>query len=112
MQANLLAYLEAVVVWGLGTMVLDVFRNHLIGYVPTRCYKIPAGPKVPAPERRPQSSAIHQQVMQSRPLDGLHHFARGQVRRHAQQQMHVVGSNVPAHYGDLVTTTISAGSGL
>src|SRR5262249_38236330 len=66
-------------------------RNDLVRHVPAATHEVPTGPQVPTPELRPQLSAILQQVMRGLPLNRLHHAARRQVRRGAQQQMDMGG---------------------
>ena len=48
-----------------------------------------------------QSPEIRQQMVRCLALDGLHHSARRQTRRHAQQQMHM-SAHVTAYNFDVV----------
>ena len=57
------------------------------------------------PERLPQPAVVHQQAMRRLPFDRLHHAARRQVRRDAQQQMDVIRTHVPLQNLDVVPAT-------
>ena len=59
---------------------------------------------------RPQNSfrrspKIRQQMVRCLALDGLHHSARRQTWRHAQQQMHMGSAHVTAYNFDVVAAT-------
>ena len=101
----LLGHFEPVVVLGLGTLRPNVLRDHLVGYVPARTYEVSATPKVPAPERRPQLPVVHEKSVRGLTLDGLHHPARSYMRRHAQQQMPMIGPDMARQDFDVVTPT-------
>ena len=52
-----------------------------------------------------RSPEIRQQMVRCLALDGLHHSARRQTRRHAQQQMHMFSAHVTAYNFDVVAAT-------
>ena len=81
---SLLGNPKAVLVLGLGTLELNVLRNHFVRDVPATRDEVPTGPQVPPPELGPQPSMIFQEVMGGLSLNRLHHAARRQVRRGAQ----------------------------
>ena len=102
MQAISLTDLEIDVVLGFSTLKLDVLRNDLIGHNAGRRYEEPPCPKVPTPERLAQCPEVSHQPIGGLALDGLHHFARGQIRRHRQQEVNMVRSNVSLQNVDIV----------
>src|SRR6266849_2760166 len=94
MQAWLLGNAKAVVVWGLGTLQPNIFRNRLVRHIAAGRNEVATRPQVPTPELRPQLSMTGKQMMRGLPLDRLHDTARREVWRDTQQQMHVVRPDV------------------
>src|SRR5712691_10937509 len=82
-----LADSKAVVVLGLGTLELDILRDHFVRDVPAAADEVAARPQVPTPELRPQPPMVLQEMMGRLALDRLHDPARREVRRDAQKQM-------------------------
>src|SRR5262249_27948692 len=105
MQTMLLTDLEPLVVLGLSPLSPNVLRNHFIGHVPARTDEVAPGPPVLAPELLAQTTAFVQQVMGAFALNGLHHAARSQVGRYAQEQVHMVGPYVARHHLNVVAPT-------
>src|SRR6266851_4966303 len=102
MQAISLTDLEVRVVLGLGTLKLDVLRNNLVGHIAACCHKEAACPQVPTPELLAQAPKVSHQPIGALALDGLHHSARRQMRRHRKQQMNVIRSYVAFEDVDVV----------
>ena len=70
--------------------------------VPAGAHEVATCPQVPTPELRPQPSMILEEMMGRLPLDRLHDTARREVRRDTQQQMDVVGPDVPLQNLDVL----------
>src|SRR5262245_43733036 len=102
---SLLGNPKAVCVLGLGTLELNIFRNRLVRHVPAARNEVATGPQVPTPELRPQPSVILEEMMRRLPFYRLHHPARREVGRGAQQQMHMVRPNVPLQHLDVIRST-------
>ncbi len=102
---SLLANPKAVSVLGLGTLELNILRNRLVRHVPAAGHEIATRPQVPTPELRPQPSVILEEMVGRFPLDRLHHPARREVGRGAQQQMNVVGPHMALQDLDIVRST-------
>ena len=96
MQASQLADPKALLVLGLGTLQPNILGHDFVSHIPTGRDEVATGPQVPTPERLAQPSAIHEEMMGRLPLDRLHHAARSQIWGHAQQQVHMIGTHVPA----------------
>jgi hypothetical protein len=64
--------------------------------------KVPSRPKMSAPELAVELSEVPHQSVRAPPLDGVHHAARRHRRWHAQQQLHVIGSELPLQNLDVV----------
>ena len=94
--------LEVLVVLGLDILLLNVLLDHLIRHVPTRGHEVPTSPEMPAPELLPQRPKILEETMRRLALDGLHHLARSQSRRHADQEVNMIGPHVPLQYLDIL----------
>ncbi len=92
---SLLANSKAVVVLGLGTLELDILRNHLVRHLAAAAHEVATCPQVPTPILRPQPSVIGQEVMGGLALYRLHDTTRREVRRDTQQQVDVIRPNVP-----------------
>src|SRR6266487_1457636 len=102
MQAWLLGNSKALLVLGLGTLQPNIVGDDLVRHIAAGRDEVATRPQVPAPERVAQLSAIHQEVMGSLALYRLHHAARSQMRRHVQQQMHMVRPDVASQYLNVV----------
>ncbi len=88
--------------WGSTSLVFDVPLEHLVGHIPAGCDEVPSRPKMSTPELAVELSEVPHQSVQAPPLDGVHHPARCHRRGHAQQQMHMIGSDVPLQNLDVV----------
>jgi len=90
------------VVSGLDILVLDVMGQNFIRHIPARCHKVAPRPQMSAPKLLLQRPKVPQQMVRTLALDGLHHATRRQLRRHTQQQMHMVPTHVPPQDFDVV----------
>jgi hypothetical protein len=86
---------EAVAVLGLGTLKANILGNRFVGHIAAARDEVAAPPHGPTQERRPQPSIILEEVMGAFPLNRLHYTARREVGRGAQQQMDMVGTDMP-----------------
>ena len=102
---SLLANPKAVVVLGLGTLEANIVRNRLVRHVPAAGHEIATRPQVPTPELRPQPSVILEEMVGRFPLYRLHHPARREVGRGAQQQMDMVRPHMALQNLDIVRST-------
>src|SRR5712692_5559785 len=105
MQAWLLGNSKALLVLGLGTLEANIFRDDLVRHVAAGRYEVATRPQVPTPEQLAQLSSIHQEMVGGLALDRLHHTARSQVRRHVEQQMHMVRPDVAPQDLDIMRST-------
>ena len=97
-----------IIILGLDILMFDITRQYFIGYVPRRDSEVAPRPKMSAPEFLVQMPVVAQKMMRCTPLDHMHHFARGNVRRTVEQQMDVVGSNMPLQDEDVAAPTYFA----
>ena len=102
MQAWLLGNPKALLVLGLGPLVANILSDDVVGQIAAGRDEVATRPQVPTPERLAQLSTIHQEVMGGLPLDRLHHAARSQVRRHVEQQMHMIRPDVTVEDVDFI----------
>ncbi len=102
---SLLTDLERIVVLGHGTLQLYILRYHLIRHVARRHHEVTPCPKVPTPELLPHRPKVAHQTIRRLTLDQLHHSARRQIWRHAQQQVHVLRPHMTLQYFYLVPST-------
>ena len=100
-KSHSFGYLESVLILGVDTLVLDVLLDYLFGHVPACTHEVPTCPQVPTPELSSQLTPIRQHAVRSLPLDGLHHSARSQIRRHVQEQVNVVGPHMSSQDLDI-----------
>jgi len=105
MQTMLLADLEPLGILGLSTLSPNVLRKHFIGYVPARTDTVAPCPQVLAPEFLAQTTALVPQGMRAFALTGLHHAARSQGGRYAQEQGDMVGPDMARHNLNVVAPT-------
>src|SRR6266851_6216515 len=104
-SGSLLGDPKAVLVLGLGTLELNILRNHLVRHVAAARHEVATCPQVPTPELGPQLSTILEEMMGRFPLNRLHHAARREVRRGAQQQMDMIGTDMPLQNLNVIRPT-------
>jgi len=96
---------EAVAVLGLGTLKPNILGNRFVGHIAAARDEVAASPQVPTPERRPQPSIILEEMVRGLPLNRLHYTARREVGRGTQQQVDMVGTDMPLQDLDVLTPT-------
>ena len=94
MQTSFILNPEVRIVRGLDTLRRNVLLNHFVRDIATRTYEVASAPQVPAPERPVQRSEVSEHAVARLALHGLHHSARGNVRRHGQEDMDMILANV------------------
>ncbi len=101
-QTGLLGNAKALLVLGLGPLEPNIFGDDLVRHVAAGRDEVATSPQVPTPERLAQLPSILQEVMGGLALDRLHHAARSQVRRHIEEQVHMIRPDVASQDLDLV----------
>lgn len=72
-----------------------VLGDDLVRNIPARRHKVASRPQVTPPKRPVQRSEVPHEPVRTATLDGVHDSARRKRRRHAEQQMHMIWSDMP-----------------
>ena len=80
-------------------------RNHFVRDLAAAAHEVATRPQVPTPILRAQPPVIGQEVMGGLALYRLHDPARRQVRRDTEQQMDMIGPNVPLQNLNVMAST-------